>query len=103
MSGLYGYQWQKARAVYLKANPLCTQCARRGLVVQARIVDHITPHRGDLTLFWDQDNWQSLCKPCHDSWKQAIEKGREAWGADDSGLPTSPAHHWNRLPGGRGG
>ena len=29
-------------------------------------VDHIIPHRGDQKLFWDRNNWQALCKPCHD-------------------------------------
>ncbi|MCR8827199.1 HNH endonuclease [Photobacterium sp. TY 1-4] len=28
-------------------------------------VDHITPHKGDRRLFFDQSNWQSLCKSCH--------------------------------------
>jgi 5-methylcytosine-specific restriction protein A len=23
-------------------------------------------------LFWDEDNWQALCKPCHDR-KTAVE------------------------------
>ena len=40
----------------------------------AREVDHIEPHKGDDTLFWDQDNWQPLCKPCH-SRKTATEDG----------------------------
>jgi 5-methylcytosine-specific restriction protein A len=31
----------------------------------ATILDHITPHRGIHRLFWDQDNWQGLCVPCH--------------------------------------
>ncbi len=103
MSGLYGYRWQKARAAFLREHPLCTHCQRRGLVTSATIVDHVTPHRGDEVLFWDVENWQPLCKPCHDSWKQAIEKGKEAWGADGNGLPTSPAHPWNRNDTGRGG
>ena len=30
------------------------------------VVDHIRPHRGDPVLFWDEKNWQSLCKSCHD-------------------------------------
>ena len=30
------------------------------------VVDHIVPHRGDARLFWDEDNWQPLCKSCHD-------------------------------------
>jgi 5-methylcytosine-specific restriction endonuclease McrA len=28
----------------------------------ATIVDHIKPHRGDQNLFWDQTNWQALCR-----------------------------------------
>ena len=34
--------------------------------VRATVVDHIIPHRGDQKLFWDQNNWQALCKSCHD-------------------------------------
>jgi 5-methylcytosine-specific restriction protein A len=30
------------------------------------VVDHIVPHRGREQLFWDESNWQALCKPCHD-------------------------------------
>ena len=69
----YGYRWQKARERFLRANPLCVYCARVGRTTAASVVDHITPHRGDQTLFWDEDNWQSLCSPCHSSVKQAEE------------------------------
>ena len=62
----YNRQWQKARARYLKAHPLCVQCLKEGQAVTATVVDHIRPHRGDPVLFWDEKNWQSLCKPCHD-------------------------------------
>jgi 5-methylcytosine-specific restriction protein A len=44
------------------------------LVEPAAVVDHITPHGGDEALFWDRDNWQPLCKPCHDA-KTAREDG----------------------------
>lgn len=33
---------------------------------KATVVDHIKPHRGDKILFWDESNWQALCKQCHD-------------------------------------
>ena len=68
-SGKRGYdsRWQKARARYLKAHPLCVLCARQNRYVKATVVDHIKPHRGDPVLFWDESNWQSLCKPCHDN------------------------------------
>ena len=62
----YDRRWQKARAVWLRHHPLCVECERQGRLTSATVVDHITPHRGDQGLFWDFDNWQSLCKPCHD-------------------------------------
>ena len=49
-----------------EAHPLCVQCLKEGHAVTATVVDHIRPHRGDPVLFWDEKNWQSLCKPCHD-------------------------------------
>ncbi|WP_320442607.1 HNH endonuclease [Ruminococcus turbiniformis] len=63
----YGSRWQKARAVYLQSHPLCARCLAKGRYVKATVVDHIIPHRGDRKLFWDRDNWQALCKSCHDS------------------------------------
>jgi 5-methylcytosine-specific restriction protein A len=71
----YGYKWQKARERYLLDHPLCVYCDRHGLTAAASVVDHKIPHRGDQDLFWDEANWQSWCKPCHDSVKQAEEAG----------------------------
>lgn len=67
-SGQRGYnsKWQKARARYLRSHPLCVKCQSESKLVKATVVDHITPHRGDPVLFWDENNWQSLCKKCHD-------------------------------------
>lgn len=39
------------------------------------LVDHIIPHRGDKKLFWDERNWQGLCKKHHDR-KTAKEKAK---------------------------
>ncbi|HBP4947635.1 HNH endonuclease [Pseudomonas aeruginosa] len=69
----YDYRWQQAREQYLRDHPLCVYCERKGLVTAANTVDHIVAHRGDQDLFWDQDNWQPLCGPCHSSVKQAEE------------------------------
>lgn len=69
----YNSRWRKARATYLASNPLCVYCKREGIIRTANVVDHITPHKGDSKLFWDKDNWQSLCKRCHDSTKQREE------------------------------
>jgi len=62
----YNRDWRRARLDYLERNPLCVECRREGRFVRADVVDHIVPHRGDRRLFWDSDNWQSLCKHHHD-------------------------------------
>ena len=62
----YGSRWQKASKQFLAAHPLCEECLKGGRYVKATVVDHIKPHRGDRTLFWDQNNWRGLCKSCHD-------------------------------------
>jgi 5-methylcytosine-specific restriction protein A len=38
------------------------------------VADHRRPHRGDASLFWDEANLQTLCKPCHDRHKQRAER-----------------------------
>ena len=62
----YDTKWREARKLFLKRNPLCQECLKHGKLTPATVVDHIVPHRGDQYLFWDQDNWQALCKDCHD-------------------------------------
>ena len=62
----YNAEWRKARLAFLKHNPLCAKCLSEGRYIPATVVDHIIPHRGDKKLFWDKDNWQPLCKSCHD-------------------------------------
>ena len=64
----YDRKWREARANYLRMHPLCVRCMKYGKITPATVVDHIVPHRGDQLLFWDSENWQSLCKACHD-WK----------------------------------
>ena len=61
----YGSKWQKARATYLQRNPNCVECAVEGHIEAAVVVDHIVPHKGNMNVFWDKHNWQSLCEYCH--------------------------------------
>ena len=70
----YSAAWQRARLGWLAAHPLCVRCEAAGVVEAATVVDHIVPHRGDKTLFWDRDNWQSLCDRHHNV-KTAMEDG----------------------------
>jgi 5-methylcytosine-specific restriction endonuclease McrA len=70
--------WRKGRLDFLSDHPLCVKCEREGRIEPATVVDHITPHKGDDRLFYDRNNWQSLCKPHHDGDKQREERQAEA-------------------------
>ena len=64
----YSKQWEKASKRYLQSHPLCARCMAKDPPVyrKAEVTDHIIPHRGDPKLFWNESNWQPLCKRCHD-------------------------------------
>lgn len=98
----YGHAWRKAREGFLRSHPLCVMHQRQGKSVPATVVDHITPHRGDMGLFWDKGNWQALCAACHDSAKQRLERSGTVAGCDLDGNPIDPASPWAALPGGEG-
>jgi 5-methylcytosine-specific restriction protein A len=76
----YGWKWQQASKGFLRANPLCRLCQQQDRVEAATVTDHIVPHRGDMRLFWDRQNWQPLCKRHHDA-KTAREDGGFGRGA----------------------
>jgi len=61
----YNGAWAKASRAYRQRYPLCADCYARGILTYATDVDHINAWRGDRNLFWDETNWQSLCKSCH--------------------------------------
>lgn len=61
----YNYRWQQRSRRFLERHPLCVRCHAAGRLEPATVVDHITPHRGDQRLFWDERNWQALCEACH--------------------------------------
>jgi 5-methylcytosine-specific restriction protein A len=93
---LYGRRWKTAAHAYLREHPLCSYCHEIGRLTEASVVDHIKPHNGDVGLFWHQDNWQSLCKPCHDRVKALEESRGHRVGSTVEGIPIDPRHHWNR-------
>ena len=70
----YDKRWERARKVFLAEHPMCADCLRRGWYTPATVVDHIVPHKGDQDLFWDDRNWQPLCKACHD--RKTARRGR---------------------------
>jgi 5-methylcytosine-specific restriction protein A len=72
----YTSQWTRRAALFRERYPFCgmrpgnrapvmSQCHDEGRFTLAAQVDHVVPHKGDLQLFWDEENnWQSLCAAC---------------------------------------
>lgn len=93
----YNYRWQKRRLLWLLNHPLCRWCDEANRVTPATVVDHIEPHRGDPQLFWDETNWQSLCKDCHDGAKQSEEKRGYSKAVGEDGWPLDKRHPVNKI------
>ncbi|MGL6245691.1 HNH endonuclease [Pseudomonas sp.] len=92
----YNRRWQAYRERYLQEHPLCVMHQQLGRIVEATVVDHIVPHKGDHKLFWDPKNHQALCKTCHDSHKQRLERSGKVVGCSLDGIPVDPGHHWHK-------
>lgn len=57
-------RWTKESKAFREIHPLCIECKKRGILQPTEVVDHIVPFPvcGD---FWNQENWQPLCKKCN--------------------------------------
>lgn len=87
----YTWRWEKCSRLHRQREPLCRMCQAQGVIRQAELVDHIIPHKGDQALFWDEDNWQSLCHKHHNATKKAQEArgyssevGKDGWPLDQN-------------------
>jgi hypothetical protein len=92
----YTAAWRKARAAFLVQHPWCELCAKAGNRTPATVVDHRTPHRGDMRLFWDRSLWSALCGFHHNSIKQAADRLGPLRGCDEYGNPRDPNHPFYR-------
>ncbi|MBN2842826.1 MAG: HNH endonuclease [Sedimentisphaerales bacterium] len=102
----YGRRWKAARIAYLSSPDtcLCRCCGLRGVIKSAEVVDHIIPWRWGQTeairnvLFWSTENWQPLCKACHDGLKKSQEQNWQSKRmtvsaiADVMGIPLDLSH-----------
>lgn len=88
-------RWVRVRRAQLAGEPLCRKCKAQGHRTLGTVADHIKPHKGDLALFFDHDNLQTLCKPHHDATKAIEERGGYEPGCDVHGNPIDQAHRWN--------
>lgn len=69
----YDVEWEKLARRWLRENPLCAECDRRGKVEPAVAVDHMVPLKDCPDRRLDVTNLQSLCSPCHNVWKRRME------------------------------
>ncbi len=74
-------RWQRLRLkIIARDRGLCRMCKctvdlKGRIKPTAAEIDHITPHKGDVDLFFDEANLQLLCKGCHSTVKQRQERG----------------------------
>jgi 5-methylcytosine-specific restriction protein A len=68
-------RWEGTRIVVLGRDPLCRECNLALSTVVDHIINaHVLVKRFGERAFYDPDNLQGLCKPCHDA-KTASEVG----------------------------
>lgn len=63
---IHSTRYRVAIGVYKSENPLCERCLKENRMVPVYIVHHKIPHEGNAELFWNRDNWESVCNPCHE-------------------------------------
>ena len=89
-------RWKRLREAYLRGHPLCIMCQAEGRVTAANVVDHQTPHKGDLAIFWGGP-FQAMCKPHHDGAKQSEDRTGYSKAIGLDGFPSDPRHPANRT------
>ncbi len=89
-------RWRMLRIHQLAAHPLCQRCSTDDHPVPATVVHHTVEHKGDLALFFDPENVESVCSPCHDGPIQQTEKLGFSLEVGADGFPTDPNHPFNR-------
>ena len=78
---MYDHDWEKYRVKFLSINSLCYACGSKSTVV-----DHLTPHKGDESLFKKLDNHIPMCKRCHDTVTAYFDKNYVKNGSIDPKL-----------------
>lgn len=81
-------RWQRLRwSVLVRDMFTCQMCKRVEPDTSKLVCDHVTPHKGNEARFWSGP-FKTLCKDCHDSHKQASDKGSRRTTIGVDGWPT---------------
>jgi len=96
-------QWQQLRRRVLLRDGYRCQHKQCGVILkrgrtheQSAVVHHIVAHKGDLDLFFDYNNLQSVCWKCHSGDIQQAEHYGFDLAIGDDGWPIDPRHRGNR-------
>lgn len=93
-------RWLKVRKLKLATDPLCYACLLRGVVVEAKAVDHVKAISRGGDPFPPLDQLMSLCIPCHSHKTNAADRldrsssARRFPGFDLQGNPIDPSDDW---------
>ncbi len=102
-SSLYQTQrWRKERKAFLALHRYCAECGRKGAITTATFVDHVRPHGANDAMFWNQGNWQPLCRRCSNAKTgqeiQARIKSRARRGAETVEASTTQVKPMFAIP-----
>ena len=64
MDYYHTYRWTRESKAFREMNPLCAICEKEGILTPSEVTDHIIP-ASICDDFFDQSNWQALCKKCN--------------------------------------
>ncbi|MCG8650811.1 MAG: hypothetical protein MI861_13315 [Pirellulales bacterium] len=87
--------WRRIRQYQLATQPLCERCKAEGKVTPATVCNHVIPHRGDRTLFFEGP-FESLCADHHDRVVQSEERLGYSKAIGEDGFPLDSRHPFNR-------
>lgn len=71
---LYDSKWRRYALGFIKRHPLCFYCGLIKRTTATECVDHATPHRGDVKIFWDKTNHRPACLTCNSRKGQKTEE-----------------------------
>src|SRR5262245_5695687 len=84
----YSRKWRDARLPYLAKHPSCVNIGKSNCLGTATVIDHIKDHKGSYGAFWDRNNWQPMCKHCHDVKTARAMVRQFTFKFDEHGEPT---------------
>lgn len=95
----YTKSWASLRQTILARDLYTCQLVGCGVALtsgrdkpNSAVIHHLKPHKGDLELFFDPDNLQSVCWRCHSGKLQSIEALGYDTTIGNDGWPIDPKH-----------